>query len=174
VNAVLAFVSREDERVSGRLQEWRPPRPLLIWMLWATRLGDGWLWIATGLLLMAGGSPYHRVLAAAAVSAGCANASIIVLKRRFRRTRPAPNAPNPLFDLAFDRFSFPSGHTTNAFALGVVMAMAFPPLMPLAALVAGSIGLSRIVLGHHFLSDVLVGALLGTLIGSTTYLAIFR
>jgi len=172
VNAVLAYVSESDLRLSGRLQGWRPPRALRLWLLWATHLGDGWLWFAAGLLLLLGGGPYRRVLAAAAVAAGGANASIIYLKRRFRRMRPAPHVPNPLFDLAFDRFSFPSGHATNAFALGSVAALSVPPLAPLAAVVAGSIALSRVVLGRHFVSDVIVGSLLGLIVGSTAYLAI--
>lgn len=174
MNAVLAYVSRGDLRLSGRIQGWRPPRALRLWLLWATHLGDGWLWFIAGALLLAGGGPYRRVLAAAALAAGGANATIIYLKRRFRRGRPGPYVPNPLFDLAFDRFSFPSGHATNAFALGSVAALSFHALAPLAVLVAGSIALSRVVLGRHYLSDVLVGSLLGTLAGSTAYLAVVR
>ena len=170
--SLLASVGQRDARLSGRLQSWRPPRPLRAWLLWATHLGDGWLWFAAGLALLAGGGPCRRLLAAAALAAGGANASIVVLKRRFRRARPAPHVPNPLFDLAFDRFSFPSGHATNAFALGSVAALAFPSLAAPAALLAGSIALSRVVLGRHFLSDVLAGALLGLLIGATAYLAV--
>jgi undecaprenyl-diphosphatase len=170
VNDVLSYVSERDERLSGRLQAWRPPRALRLWLLWATHLGDGWLWFAAGALLLAGGGSCERVLAAAGFAAGGANASIVFLKRRFRRTRPAPHVPNPLFDLAFDRFSFPSGHATNAFALCTVASLSFHPLMPLAGVLAGSIALSRVVLGRHFLSDVLVGSLLGVLIGSTAYL----
>jgi len=172
VSAVLAFVSQRDERLSRKLKEWRPPRLLRLWLLWATRLGDGWLWFATALPLMGGGGRSHRVLAAAAVSAGCANATIVFLKRRFRRTRPAPHVPNPLFDLAFDRFSFPSGHATNAFALASVVALAFPPLAAVAGVLAASIAFSRVALGRHFLGDVVIGALLGILIGSATSLAI--
>lgn len=174
MNAVLAYVSQRDLRLSGKLQGWRPPRALRVWLLWATHLGDGWLWFAAVLLLLAGGGPCRRVLAAAALAAGGANASILCLKRRFRRTRPAPHVPNPLFDLAFDRFSFPSGHATNAFALGTVAALSFPAVTPLAGALAGSIALSRVLLGRHFLSDVIAGALLGVLVGSTAYLASAR
>lgn len=172
MSSVLSYVSERDERLSGRLQAWRPPRALRLWLVWATHLGDGWLWFAAGALLLAGGG--MRVLAAAGFAAGGANASIIFLKRRFRRARPAPHVPNPLFDLAFDRFSFPSGHATNAFALCTVAGLSFHPLAPLAGVLAGSIALSRVVLGRHFLSDVVVGSLLGVLIGSTAYVAFVR
>lgn len=174
MNAVLAYMSQRDSRLSGRLREWRPPRVVRLWLLWATHLGDGWLWFAAGAVLLAGGGTCHGPLAAAAAAAGGANASILYLKRRFRRARPAPHVPNPLFDLAFDRFSFPSGHATNAFALSTVAALSFPAVTPLAGALAGSIALSRVVLGRHFLSDVIAGALLGVLVGSTAYLAVAR
>ena len=60
-----------------------------------------------------------------------------------------------------DRYSFPSGHTLHAVAFSTV-AIGFVPvlawvLMPFTLLVAAS----RVVLGLHYPSDVLVGALLG-------------
>jgi membrane-associated phospholipid phosphatase len=59
--------------------------------------------------------------------------------------------------------SFPSGHTTVAFAAAVVLGAFMPrlriPLFGLAALV----GISRIVLGVHFPSDAIAGALIGTM-----------
>jgi undecaprenyl-diphosphatase len=171
-SAVLAFVTRRDEQLWIRLERWRAPRFVRLYLLGSTRLGDGWLWFLTALLLSGGGSRAHRVLAAAAVCAGSANASIVLLKRRFRRARPSDGVTNPLFHLACDRSSFPSGHATNAFALGTMLALAFPPLGPTAGLLAASIALSRVVLGRHFLSDVLVGALLGSLIGAVSYLTI--
>lgn len=176
MNAVLSYVSESDVRLSGQLRGWTPPRWFRIWMIWATRLGDGWLWITTGAGLMAGGGQYHRVLAAAAVSAGVTNIAVVLLKRRFRRGRPGEYIPNTLFAssmsrdrFAFDRFSFPSGHSMNAFAVGTVLALAFPALGPAVAIVVASIAASRLVLGQHFVSDVAVGSLLGALIGSASF-----
>ena len=65
-----------------------------------------------------------------------------------------------------DQFSFPSGHTMTAFALAVALGSFYPALsLPLLVL-AGTIGLSRIVLGMHFLSDVVAGAALGATLGA--------
>jgi len=178
MHTVLAYLSDSDLRVSFRLLGWRPPRWFRIWMLSATRLGDGWLWIAAGLVLLAGGAPWLRVFAATAGSAGVANIALVLLKRRFRRVRPCAYGKNPLFAVrplelfADDRFSFPSGHTLNAFAIGTPIALQFPAAAPALLLVAASVGASRMVLGLHFLTDVLAGALLGLLIGSGAFLLV--
>ncbi len=61
--------------------------------------------------------------------------------------------------------SFPSGHTTSAFALSLILALILQnkkwniPLLVLAILT----GYSRIYLGQHFLLDVIVGSLIGTI-----------
>jgi undecaprenyl-diphosphatase len=61
-----------------------------------------------------------------------------------------------------DRFSFPSGHTITAFAVAVSLAAFYPDLGIGLLFCAASIALSRILLGMHFLSDVLAGALIGS------------
>ncbi|HEV7631790.1 MAG TPA: phosphatase PAP2 family protein, partial [Steroidobacteraceae bacterium] len=60
-----------------------------------------------------------------------------------------------------DRFSFPSGHTLHAVSFTLIASMAFPLLALLLVPLALLIALSRVVLGLHYPSDVLAGALLG-------------
>jgi undecaprenyl-diphosphatase len=57
--------------------------------------------------------------------------------------------------------SFPSGHTAAAFALAYGLGQLYPRAARLCALYAMACGLSRILDGSHFLSDVLAGAWLG-------------
>lgn len=59
--------------------------------------------------------------------------------------------------------SFPSGHTSEAFAVATSLSMAFPEWYVIAPsfLWAGAAGYSRMHLGVHYPSDVLVGALVG-------------
>ena len=57
--------------------------------------------------------------------------------------------------------SFPSGHTTKAFAICYLLAWRYPRFARPLFITAAFIGLSRIYMGLHFLSDVLAGVLLG-------------
>lgn len=61
--------------------------------------------------------------------------------------------------------SFPSGHTMVSFAVATVLAAVWPRAGWLFFLVATLIAAGRIYGGDHFLTDVLVGGWLGTLIG---------
>lgn len=170
MNAVLTYIDTGDRRVSGRLADWSPPRWFRWWMVTATRLGDGWLWafIALGLLWAAD----YGALAAASLACSGANLAMVFLKRKFRRPRPCVNGANHFFQMvkadlsSFDGFSFPSGHTMNAFAIGTVLSSIHPALFPAMVFVAMSVGASRLVLRLHFLTDVLAGAMLGVSIGS--------
>jgi undecaprenyl-diphosphatase len=178
--SVLAYVLQSDDRLSDRVFAWRPPRWVRLWMLWASRLGDGWLWLAIALLLAAAGPEGPPVLARGALSAGCANLLLFLLKKRIRRARPCERGRpvafqvNPLHWFPSDRFSFPSGHALNAFAIGSVIAFSFPFLAVPVMMVAASVAASRVVLGLHWLSDVLVGAVVGLLIGSAVWLVLLR
>ena len=62
--------------------------------------------------------------------------------------------------------SFPSGHTTAGFAVATVLARRFPAFGMLFVAVAAFVGLSRVLRGSHFPTDVFGGAVLGVLSGS--------
>ena len=85
-----------------------------------------------------------------------------VLKNGLKRNRPEVALKNfHSIITPSDQFSFPSGHTSAAFMMATVLSYFFPPLMiPLYGW-ATLVGCSRVVLGVHFPTDILVGALLG-------------
>jgi len=91
--------------------------------------------------------------------------------------RPAERPANCFFAgvaerWSFDEFSFPSGHALNAFALAVTVGLAVPALSPLLFFLAASIAASRLVLGVHFLTDVVAGSLIGAVLGAAAFVLV--
>jgi undecaprenyl-diphosphatase len=164
---VLHWLSAGDHRLMLRVNGWKPPRWMRLWMVAATRGGDGWLWYAMGMVIaLAGGPERFRALVAAVAAVSVGIALQLALKRACGRKRPCALAPHCWTTLLPpDKFSFPSGHTIIAFAVALSLGMFYPELLPGLLFCAASVALSRILLGMHFLSDVLAGAVLGTALG---------
>jgi membrane-associated phospholipid phosphatase len=87
------------------------------------------------------------------------------LKWSINRERPYVNDPLIYKKTKTGPHSFPSGHTSLAFATATSLTLAYPKwyvAVP-AYTWAGAVGYSRMHLGVHYPSDVLIGALVGTL-----------
>ena len=87
------------------------------------------------------------------------------LKYTVNRSRPfATYSDITQKDQHIGPFSFPSGHTTNAFALATSVSLCYPKWYVIAPayLYACTVGFSRMWLGVHYPSDVLIGAIIGT------------
>lgn len=104
--------------------------------------------------------------------------SVQVVKNIFHRHRPYQDAPpNPYnwegpFSGLGDYVSFPSGHTTAAFAVATLMANVYkdkPWVGVLSYGLATGVGLSRVYDNMHWSSDVFIGAALGFAVGQTVY-----
>ena len=161
---VRHFITTRDYNLMRRVNRWPAPRWFRIWMIAATRAGDGWLWGAMAVVfLLFGGPARFRAVGAATLAAGTGILLFLFLKKRIGRERPCAIEPHVWATLLPpDHFSFPSGHTITAFAITVVVSLFYPSLAMVMLFVACSIAMSRIVLGMHFLSDVVAGAMLGT------------
>jgi len=163
---MLTFIAHRDHKLMRRINRWYAPRWIRLWMICATRGGDGWLWYAMGaIVLLFGGPQRFLAVASGALAAGSGIALFLRLKRAARRRRPVALEPHCWATLLPpDQFSFPSGHTITAFAVAVSLSLFYPTLAIGLLFCAASVAVSRILLGMHFLSDVLAGAAIGSLL----------
>jgi undecaprenyl-diphosphatase len=163
---MLNFITRRDHTVMRRLNRWHAPRWVRVWMVLATRAGDGWLWYLLGAaVLLFGGNTRFVAVGAAALAALSGIAIFLTLKKAAARRRPSAFEPHCWATLLPpDQFSFPSGHTITAFAVTVSLGHFYPELTVGLYFCALSVAASRILLGMHFLSDVVAGAVIGTLL----------
>jgi undecaprenyl-diphosphatase len=169
-----SLITRGDHSLMRLANNWAAPRWLRFYALLATRAGDGWLWCAIGLAILCfGGEDRFRALAATGISSAVSILLFLWLKRFAARPRPCQIEPHCWATLLPpDQFSFPSGHTMTAFAVTIPMALFYADLTAGLLFCAFSIALSRILLGMHFLSDVIAGACIGAGIGYLGYLAV--
>ncbi len=85
------------------------------------------------------------------------------IKRTLGRPRPCRALPNAIFKKLppVNSYSFPSGHTCAAFCMAFTLSALFHPLAPVFFITAALVGISRIYLGMHYPTDVLIGAIIG-------------
>ncbi len=161
---MLHLIATGDHKLMRKVNKWPAPKWIRLGAIAATRAGDGWLWYLIGLsvLLFGGGNRINAT--AAAGSAAVAGIGIfILLKNISGRKRPCEIEPHCWARiLPPDHFSFPSGHTITAFAVAVALGAFYPVMLGGLLFCAVCVAVSRVLLGMHFLSDVIVGALLGT------------
>jgi undecaprenyl-diphosphatase len=161
--SMLQFIATRDLKLMRKVNKWPAPRWIRLWAIAATRAGDGWLWYLTGLFVLLFGGADRFTAVASAGSAALVGAGLFKsLKKLSGRKRPCEIEPHCWAKLLPpDQFSFPSGHTITAFAVAIALGEYYPTLLPALLVCAVSIATSRILLGMHFLSDVVVAALLG-------------
>jgi len=127
--------------------------------------GDSWYWLAGLALLWWLGSDFWKIRALILIVAILVTAGVVfVVKRLVPRRRPEGEWGK--FYRLTDPGSFPSGHTVRAFMLAVIMLGLGPWWLGLVLIIwAPLVGLARVAMGVHYLSDVLAGVLLGLVIG---------
>lgn len=167
-----SFITRRDHSLMRRANNWVAPHWVRLFVIGATMAGDGWLWCAVAIaVLLFGGYERFEALFAAGLSSVLSVVLFLGLKRFTGRRRPCQIEPHCWATLLPpDQFSFPSGHTMTAFAIAVPLSLFYPNFAVGLLFCALSIAMSRILLGMHFLSDVVAGALIGTGLG---YLGFF-
>ena len=107
------------------------------------------------------------------VSLGVDGVLTYSLKKIVKRPRPYTTYPNDIIPYASETsLSFPSGHTSLAFATATALSLKYPKwyIITPTYFWACSVGYSRMNLGMHYPSDVLGGAILGSGSAYVTYL----
>lgn len=127
--------------------------------------GDGVLWLAGASLAYALGQGKWQEAGWRVFLANFIGGGIVwLLKQLFRRRRPAEEARR--LYLSLDVHSFPSGHAGRNACSVVLLWPLLSPLLQMGLLLwLGLLGLSRVALGIHYVSDVLAGFMVGGGIG---------
>jgi undecaprenyl-diphosphatase len=181
--SLLRLASLADAPVSQALQSL--PAPIVFAFAQVTLLGVGtWILIPALVLTTAcalasllvrdllgklGLVELARLFGFVFVSVGVAGLLANLLKRAIGRSRPVLFDTVGAFD--FHHFAntwtyeaFPSGHTTTIFAFAVALGFLWPRLYRAALAVAIVVGLSRIVVGMHYPTDVIGGFACGVIV----------
>lgn len=165
--SLLARFDHAEYRLCRRLNRGVEHAPVRVFFKAASRLGDGVAWYALMLALPFMYGQQGLRVGLIMLAGGAVNLALYkMLKRTFVRERPfVRHAGISLAQAPLDRYSFPSGHTLHAVAFTWQACAEFPDLALALVPLALAIAASRVVLGLHYPTDVLVGALLGVTSG---------
>ena len=136
-----------------------------------SRVGDGWIWYAIIVCLPIATGAVGTSASVRMIGVGAVNLVLYrIVKRWIARPRPYRTCPGVCArSRSLDEFSFPSGHTLHSVAFSLILTVYYPVsaffVWPLTILIA----LSRMVLGLHYPSDVIVGALIGGITAAVSF-----
>ncbi len=133
---------------------------------WGSYLGEGWVDLGVFLALgLFGGRSGQRAAIAGIPALLAVGVVSRVGKLIFRLERPSYDPTAHHWFSRPNADAMPSGHTMAAFATAAVLASEWPRLAPLFYALATYVGIARVQNSTHWMSDVVVGAALGTLMG---------
>ena len=154
------FLLRWDQTLFDRVYDAPPHRePMWTIMEGVSDIGDYRGVMGASILLMAYGNESHRetgkLLSSAYMGAGLITFG---MKKLIGRKRP--------LDETLGNPAMPSGHASITFSVATILGYRYPKLRIPLYLGAGLVSFSRVYLGRHYTSDVVVGAAIGTVTGA--------
>lgn len=125
---------------------------------------DGWLYfLLVPMTFVFKPDSGRSILQSALLAFTTERLCYFVLKNTVRRQRPQQSLAGFTARIKpADKFSLPSGHTSAAFLFVTLLCTQLSPLFLPLYLWAASVGMSRVVLGVHYPTDIVLGAVLGT------------
>lgn len=125
-----------------------------------TNLGSGASWIPIyGLSLIFFYNDLAQLIFTLILAEVIGLLTIIILRYITRRRRPVEY--KPFFLTPWNRYSFSSHHALRSFLIAVIVGTDYPRLLPFLLFMAAIVAFTRLYLSKHYLSDVIVGALIG-------------
>lgn len=154
-----------DARFSQEVRVAERPGALRTAMAVLAHSGDSWFCLlALGLLYFFGPPVWHPL--ELSMSIGIVATAIVVLLIKFTVRRQRPEGDWGGIYRSTDPHSFPSGHAARVMMLAVLAFASAPPELGVLVLIwAFLVASARVMMGVHYLSDVLAGMLLGALMG---------
>ena len=164
MNSTFETLLKVDEKLSDRLRV-DANKPFRRAAVFFAHSGDSWFWMI-GLILVwfLGKTTWHNRAAILAISIVIQAVFVLSIKFLIRRRRPESDWGE--IYRRTDPHSFPSGHATRAILLAV-MAIGLGPVWFawVLAIWAPIVCIARVMLGVHYISDILAGIVLGGLLG---------
>ncbi len=161
-----------------RLTEWFNQighRPVVLQIFRrVSRLGDGVFWYALMLAMyLVNGAEALPVILQMIFAGLTATLIYKWLKKKTLRPRPHQQSGRiHCLTAPLDRFSFPSGHTLHAVTFTLVAVVYYPMLSWVLVPFTLAVAMSRLILGLHYPTDVLAGAVLGATVAGLSFLAV--
>jgi undecaprenyl-diphosphatase len=160
-NALIALDQQATERIRLKPEQKCPWRVSAI----LAHSGDSWFWLLGIFLiwLFSNGSWHNR---AALLAGGIVALAVTVFAVKLIVRRRRPEGEWGGFYRKNDPLSFPSGHSARAALLAVMAAGLGPAWFAIIVILwFPLVSLARVLMGVHYLSDVIAGAALGLLAG---------
>jgi membrane-associated phospholipid phosphatase len=168
----LDSVLRLDARISGQMRVAEKPGALRAISVFFAHSGDSWFWAIGLFSLWISGNSFWKEWAVVQL-AGIGLLAALVLSIKFLVKRRRPEGEWGSIYRNTDPHSFPSGHAARSFLIAVLATGLGPTWLAILLWIwAPLVGLARVAMGVHYVSDILAGGILGiitALIGLQVY-----
>ena len=169
---MIDYILQADQEILLWIQMYIRHESLTPFFRFITHLGDkGIIWIIISIMLLIR-KDTRRAGFLSLISLACSFIIVnLFLKNYVARIRPYDflNEVELLIERQRD-FSFPSGHASSSFAVAVILFQCFKKRTGILALVLASmISFSRLYIGVHYPTDVIVGIIIGTIVAILVY-----